>query len=207
MKRGRLRSSRRPPMPIRLLLALSEVLGSTCLRRFGVVQARTGDRSGAHRSAHGFWQEPTADLPDADHDGIRPRHHALQTSRGQPCLSWIDGGPDRNNSDRCYAKRARFMDKRRLIATRFQEGITHNTGAHQKTAEGLPAAYEGRRNQPHPFHHLPPIPAGSAPQRRCSTRHLKSPDASDGKGNGAYPPTTLDCGTAKHRHPRFGPVI
>ncbi|RNE96756.1 hypothetical protein TcG_12873 [Trypanosoma cruzi] len=54
MKRGHLRSPRRPPMRIRLLLALSEVLGSTCLRRFGVVQARTGDRSGAHRSAHGF---------------------------------------------------------------------------------------------------------------------------------------------------------
>ncbi|RNE98303.1 helicase-like protein [Trypanosoma cruzi] len=65
----------------------------------------------------------------------------------------------------------------------------------------------GGLRQPHPFHHLPPIPAGVAPHRRRFIKPLKSPDASDGKGNGVYPPTTLDCGTTKHRHRRFGPVI
>ncbi|KAF8279084.1 helicase-like protein [Trypanosoma cruzi] len=77
----------------------------------------------------------------------------------------------------------------------------------QKTAEGLPhAAHECWRRQLHSFRHLPPILTGSAPHRRRSIRYFKSPDAIVGKGNGAYPPTTLDCGTTNYRHPRFGPV-
>ncbi|RNC59248.1 selenocysteine-tRNA-specific elongation factor [Trypanosoma cruzi] len=80
-------------------------------------------------------------------------------------------------------------------------------GRPSRNGEGLPAAYESGRRQPHPFHHLPPFRTGVAPRRRCSIRSFKSPDAIVGKGDGAYPPTTLDCGTTKHRQFRFGPVI
>ncbi|RNC41151.1 selenocysteine-tRNA-specific elongation factor [Trypanosoma cruzi] len=77
-----------------------------------------------------------------------------------------------------------------------------------KTAEGLLAAsYESGRRQPHLFHHLPPLRTGIASHRRCSTRSFKLPDAIVEKGNGAYPPTTLDCGTTEHRHPRLGSVV
>ncbi|RNC34109.1 selenocysteine-tRNA-specific elongation factor [Trypanosoma cruzi] len=74
-------------------------------------------------------------------------------------------------------------------------------GRPPKNGEGLPAAYEGGRMQPHPFLY------GVAPHRRCSARSLKLPDAIVDKGSGAYPPTTLDCGTKNHRHLRFGPAI
>ncbi|RNC48547.1 helicase-like protein [Trypanosoma cruzi] len=59
----------------------------------------------------------------------------------------------------------------------------------------------------HPFHHFPPILTGVAQDRRRSIRSFKLPDAIVEKSNGAYPPTTLDCGTTNYRHPRFGPVI
>ncbi|RNC35840.1 selenocysteine-tRNA-specific elongation factor, partial [Trypanosoma cruzi] len=75
-----------------------------------------------------------------------------------------------------------------------------------KTAEGLPAAYGSGRRQPHPFHYLPPILTGSAPHRRRTIRYFKLPDPIVEKGNGAYPPTTLDCGTTEHRHLRFEPA-
>ncbi|RNC40526.1 helicase-like protein [Trypanosoma cruzi] len=48
----------------------------------------------------------------------------------------------------------------------------------------------------HPFHHFPPILTGVAPRRRHSIRYYKLPDEIVWKGNGAYPPTTLDCGMA-----------
>ncbi|EKF33452.1 hypothetical protein MOQ_002681 [Trypanosoma cruzi marinkellei] len=73
-----------------------------------------------------------------------------------------------------------------------------------KNGEGLPAAYEGRRRQPHPFHHVRPSRTGVAPHRRRSTRTFELPDTTVEEGCGAYPPTTLDCGTTNHRHPRFG---
>ncbi|RNC35072.1 hypothetical protein TcCL_Unassigned02076, partial [Trypanosoma cruzi] len=56
----------------------------------------------------------------------------------------------------------------------------------------------------HPFHHFPPILTGVAQDRRHSIRSFKLPDAIVEKSNGAYPPTTLDCGTTKHRHPALG---
>ncbi|KAF8287394.1 hypothetical protein TcYC6_0033880 [Trypanosoma cruzi] len=73
-----------------------------------------------------------------------------------------------------------------------------------KTAMGLPAAYGSGRRQPHSFHHLPSILTGIAPHRQCFIRYFELLDATAKKGNGAYPPTTLDCGTTEHRHPRFG---
>ncbi|ESS61213.1 putative cytochrome P450 [Trypanosoma cruzi Dm28c] len=69
------------------------------------------------------------------------------------------------------------------------------------------AAHDCRRRQLHPIRHLPPILTGVAPRRQCSTRSFKLPDEIVGKGDGAYPPTTLDCGTTKHRQFHFGPVI
>ncbi|RNC32838.1 selenocysteine-tRNA-specific elongation factor [Trypanosoma cruzi] len=71
----------------------------------------------------------------------------------------------------------------------------------------LAAFYEGGRRQPHPFHHLPLFRKDVAPHRRCSTRYYKLPDAIIEKRNGAYLLTTLDCGTTRHRHSRFGPAI
>ncbi|RNC51982.1 cytochrome P450 [Trypanosoma cruzi] len=41
-----------------------------------------------------------------------------------------------------------------------------------KNGEGLPAAYEGGRKQPHPFHHLPPLRTGVAPYRRHFIRYF-----------------------------------
>ncbi|RNC42684.1 selenocysteine-tRNA-specific elongation factor [Trypanosoma cruzi] len=75
-----------------------------------------------------------------------------------------------------------------------------------KTAEGPPhAAYGSGRRQPHSFHHLPPIPTGVAPRRRCPARCFELPDTIVEKGSGTYPPTTLDCVTS-HRRLRFGPA-
>ncbi|KAF8281705.1 hypothetical protein TcYC6_0005290 [Trypanosoma cruzi] len=37
--------------------------------------------AGSHRSLHEFGKDPTAGIPDAAHDGIRPRHPALQHLR------------------------------------------------------------------------------------------------------------------------------
>ncbi|KAF8283168.1 helicase-like protein [Trypanosoma cruzi] len=88
----------------------------------------------------------------------------------------------------CDANNAISLDTRHLHAMCAREGITHNTGALQKTAEGLlHAAHECWRRQPHPIRHLPPIRTGVAPRRRCSTLYFKLPDAIVGKGNGAYP--------------------
>ncbi|RNC57295.1 selenocysteine-tRNA-specific elongation factor [Trypanosoma cruzi] len=77
-------------------------------------------------------------------------------------------------------------------------------GRPSRNGEGLFAAsYESGRRQLHPFHHLPLFRKDVTPHRRCSIRYYKLPDAIIEKGNGAYPPTTLDCGTTKHRHLRF----
>ncbi|RNF00046.1 structural maintenance of chromosome protein 4 [Trypanosoma cruzi] len=70
-------------MRIRLLLAPWGRTRSNCLRRLCVVQTRTGDRSGVHRSVHGFWQGPAADLPDADCDKNRPQHIPPSTVRAR----------------------------------------------------------------------------------------------------------------------------
>ncbi|RNE98487.1 helicase-like protein [Trypanosoma cruzi] len=101
------------------------------------------------------------------------------------------------------------MDTTRLHATSatHPEEVTRGANGRQKTAEEAPAAHEGGRRQPHPFRHLPPVRTDVAPRRRRSIRYFKSPDAIVEKGNGAYPPTTLECGTANHRHPRLGPAI
>ncbi|KAF8301154.1 hypothetical protein TcYC6_0054990 [Trypanosoma cruzi] len=72
--------------------------------------------------------------------------------------------------------------------------------------ELIAASYEGERRQPHPFHHPPPVLTGVARNRRHFIRSLELPDAIIEKGDEAYPPTALDCGTTKHRHPRFGPA-
>ncbi|KAF8308080.1 putative protein kinase-like protein [Trypanosoma cruzi] len=59
--------------------------------------------------------------------------------RGRPSLSSIGEKP----SALCDAKDAISLDTRHLHAICAREGITHNTGVHQKTAEGLPhAAHE-----------------------------------------------------------------
>ncbi|KAF8299563.1 hypothetical protein TcYC6_0067190 [Trypanosoma cruzi] len=80
-------------------------------------------------------------------------------------------------------------------------------GRPSRNGEGLFAAsYESGRRRLHPFHHLPLFRKDVTPHRRCSIRYYKLPDAIIEKGNGAYPPTTLECGTTKHRHPRFGPA-
>ncbi|KAF8304764.1 putative cytochrome P450 [Trypanosoma cruzi] len=124
--------------------------------------------------------------------------------RGQPDLSWIGEKPNAL----CDANNVIPMDTRHLHAMCAREGINYNTGVHQKTAEGMPhAAHECWRRGLHPIRHLPPILTGSAPHRRCSTRSFKLPDEIVGKGDGAFLPTTLDCGTTKHRQFRFGPVI
>ncbi|ESS66080.1 cytochrome P450 [Trypanosoma cruzi Dm28c] len=96
---------------------------------------------------------------------------------------------DRRETQRTVrCQRAISLDTRHLHAMCAREGITHNTGALQKTAEGLlHAAHECGRRQPHPTRHLPPIRTGVAPRRRCSTLYFKLPDAIVGKGNGAYP--------------------
>ncbi|RNF11780.1 helicase-like protein [Trypanosoma cruzi] len=82
----------------------------------------------------------------------------------------------------CDANVVISLDTRHLHAMCAREGITHNTGVHQKTAEGMPhAAHECWRRELHP------ILTGSAPRRRCSTRSFKLPDEIVGKGDGAYP--------------------
>ncbi|RNF18371.1 helicase-like protein [Trypanosoma cruzi] len=88
----------------------------------------------------------------------------------------------------CDANVVISLATRHLHAICAREGINYNTGVHQKTAEGMPhAAHECWRRQLHPIRHLPPIPTGSAPHRRRSTRSFKLPDEIVGKGNGAYP--------------------
>ncbi|KAF8302233.1 hypothetical protein TcYC6_0048720 [Trypanosoma cruzi] len=111
----------------------------------------------------------------------------------------------RKNSDRCDVNFFTFICTMHLRAkyAAQPDGITCSADGHQKTAKGLPAAYEGGRWQPHPFHHLPPVLTGVAQNRRHSIRSLELPDAMVEKGKGAYPPTTLECGMAIHRHPRF----
>ncbi|RNF20437.1 hypothetical protein TcG_03683 [Trypanosoma cruzi] len=59
-------------------------------------------------------------------------------SRGWPGLSWIDGGPDRKNGDRCCAERAEFMDKRRPLATCAPQKVSQDKKERQKTARGRP---------------------------------------------------------------------
>ncbi|RNC46154.1 mitochondrial processing peptide beta subunit [Trypanosoma cruzi] len=104
--------------------------------------------------------------------------------RGQSSFSSIGEKPNAL----CDANVVIFLDTRHLHAMCVREGITHNTGAHQKTAEGLPhAAHECWRRQLHPTRHLPPIFTGSAPHRRCSIQCFKLPDAIVGKGDGDYP--------------------
>ncbi|RNC38260.1 peptide hydrolase, partial [Trypanosoma cruzi] len=48
------------------------------------VDWRGGSGAGSHRSLHEFWQDLTAGIPGAAHDGIRPRHPALRHSRPSP---------------------------------------------------------------------------------------------------------------------------
>ncbi|KAF8289805.1 hypothetical protein TcYC6_0009140 [Trypanosoma cruzi] len=87
-------------------------------------------------------------------------------------------------------------------------GSYSQRGRPSRNSEGLLAAsYESGRRRLHSFHHLPPLRTEVAPHRRCSIRYFRWLNAIDEKGNGAYPPTTLDCGTANHRHLRFGPAI
>ncbi|RNC56904.1 putative cytochrome P450 [Trypanosoma cruzi] len=129
----------------------------------------------------------------------------LTPFRGQ--LSLPRNGEGRNA--RCDASRVVFVDTTHLKATSDTqlEEVTRSADGRQETAEGLLAvSYESGRRQPHPFHHLPLLRTFVAPHRRRCIRYYKLPDAIVEKGNGAYPPRTLDCGTTKHRHPRFGPA-
>ncbi|KAF8284721.1 hypothetical protein TcYC6_0004580 [Trypanosoma cruzi] len=73
-------------------------------------------------------------------------------------------------------------------------------GGRQETAK---ADDGGRTHSPHP----PPRLAGVAPHRRRPIRSLRLPDAIVEKGNGAYAPAALDCGTTDRRHPCFGPAM
>ncbi|RNC34630.1 helicase-like protein, partial [Trypanosoma cruzi] len=133
----------------------------------------------------------------------------MMTTESSVPISELRARP-RNSNDRCDADCDVFMDATHPRATYAArpEGITHNAGVHQKTAEGLPhAAHECWRRGLHPFRQLPPTLTGSAPRRRRSTRSFELPDAIVEKGKGAYLPTTPDCGMTNYRHPRFGPVI
>ncbi|RNF06885.1 selenocysteine-tRNA-specific elongation factor [Trypanosoma cruzi] len=110
----------------------------------------------------------------------------MTPSRGRLGLSWIDGELDRCC---CDANCATIMDTTRLIATCAQKGFLRTTSERQKTTKGLPAAYEGGRRRPHPFHHLPPLRTEDvAPHRRFSIRSFESPHAIVKKRKGAYPP-------------------
>ncbi|KAF8275460.1 hypothetical protein TcBrA4_0138370 [Trypanosoma cruzi] len=128
----------------------------------------------------------------------------LTPSRGQPGLLWSGAQPNKNN-DCCDASCVVFMDTMHLHATcaaQPEELLAAQSAI--KNGEGLPAAYEGGRKQPHPFHHHPPIRTQDvAPCRRRFIRYFELPESTDEKGR-AYPPTTLDCGTTNLRHPRFG---
>ncbi|RNC34873.1 selenocysteine-tRNA-specific elongation factor [Trypanosoma cruzi] len=210
-------------MRIRLLFALSGLSGSNGHRWFGVVQTRTGDRSGAHRSVHGFWQGPTADLSDADRDNNRPQHIPPSTLRARLHMAVHEAGKHARATQPLVERRV-DQQKQRLSRSQLCRIYGHDASTRNvrsaasrdysqrsrplKNGEGLPAAYEGGRKQPHQFHHLPPIRTQDvAPYRRHFIRYFELPDAIDEKGNGAYPPTTLDYGTTNHRHPRLGQAI
>ncbi|ESS63477.1 hypothetical protein TCDM_08731 [Trypanosoma cruzi Dm28c] len=189
-------------MRIRLLFALSGLSGSNGHRRFGVAQTRTGDRSGAKRSVHGFWQAlprtfRTLIAITTDPSISRPPHFVpaftcpftrLTPLRGQPSLLWSGAQPNKNN-DCCDVSCVVFMDTTHLHATcaaQPEELLAAQSAI--KNGEGLPTAYEGGRIQPHPFHHHPPIRTQDvAPCRRRSIRYFELPEPIVGKGNGAYP--------------------
>ncbi|RNF13633.1 selenocysteine-tRNA-specific elongation factor [Trypanosoma cruzi] len=211
-------------MRIRLLFALSGRSGSSCHRRFGVVQTRTGDGSGAHRSAHGFWQGPTADLPDADRDNNRPQHIPPSTLRARLQMAVHEADTFARATQPLVERRVNQTKTTivampivsylwtRCIYTRRAQRSQRNYSQRSlslKNGVGLLAAScESGRIQPHPFHHRPPIRAQDvAPCRRRSIRSFKLPEEIVERGNGAYLLTTLDCGTAKHRHHRFGPAM
>ncbi|RNC51265.1 putative cytochrome P450 [Trypanosoma cruzi] len=122
----------------------------------------------------------------------------LTPLRGQPSFSRNGEGRNDCRDAGCVA----FVGTKRLHAMpeAHPEEFTRSADGREKAAEGPPAAYEGGRQQPHPFHRLPP----SAPHHRRFIRTFELPDAIVEKGNGAYPLPTLDCGT-KHRQFRRGP--
>ncbi|RNC53195.1 selenocysteine-tRNA-specific elongation factor [Trypanosoma cruzi] len=189
-------------MRIRLLFALSGLSGSNGHRRFCVVQTRAGDRTGAHRSVHGFWQGPTADLPDADRDNNRPQHIPPSTLRARLHMS-VHEADEHARATQPLVERRVTQQKQRLSRCQLCRIYGHDASTRNvrsaasrdysqrsrplKNGEGLPAAYEGGRKQPHPFHHLPPILTGIAPCRRHFIRYFESPETIDEKGNGAYP--------------------
>ncbi|RNC33955.1 SH3 domain protein [Trypanosoma cruzi] len=105
------------------------------------------------------------------------------SSRGWPGLSWIDGGPDNENSDRYSAERAEYMDKRRPLATCAPKKSFPKQKRTPKNGERPPAADEGGRRRPNPFRHPPPNPTEDvAPHRRRPIRSSKLPNAIDEEG-------------------------
>ncbi|RNC45087.1 helicase-like protein [Trypanosoma cruzi] len=102
----------------------------------------------------------------------------------------------------CDANNVISLDTRRLHAMCVREGITIQAPI-KKRPRGcrtpLMNADDRSSIQSATSHQ-----SSQAARRRCSSLYFKSPDAIVGKGNGDYPPTTLDCGTANYRHPRFG---
>ncbi|RNF03940.1 helicase-like protein, partial [Trypanosoma cruzi] len=146
-----------------------------------------------------FWQGPTADLPVAD-DNYWVQRSDLRTAR-----------PSTHATAKIFAMpTVSYLWTRRIHVQRTQhdpKGIARSADGRQKRQWGCPPLMGVEDGSPsHLFRHHPPNLTGIAPHRRCSIRYLKLPDTIVGKGNGAYPPTTLDCGTTNHRHPRFGPA-
>ncbi|RNC51348.1 selenocysteine-tRNA-specific elongation factor, partial [Trypanosoma cruzi] len=163
------------------IFALSGLSGSNGHRWFGVVQTRTGDRSGAHRSVHGFWQGPTADLSDADRDNNRPQHIPPSTLRARLHMA-VHEADEHARATQPLVERRVTQQKQRLSRSQLCRIYGHDASTRNvrsaacrdysqrtrplKNGEGLPAAYESGRKQPHPFHHLPPLRTGVAPYRR-----------------------------------------
>ncbi|KAF8284330.1 hypothetical protein TcBrA4_0055420 [Trypanosoma cruzi] len=102
-------------------------------------------------------------------------------SRGWPGLPWIDGGPDRKNSDRCCAERAEFMDKRRPLATCAPQKVSQDKKERQKTARGRPPlmkADDGGHTHSATHHQTPQKTShrtadASSDRPNCPTRSTK----------------------------------
>ncbi|KAF8275297.1 hypothetical protein TcBrA4_0136540 [Trypanosoma cruzi] len=164
-------------MRIRLFFALSGLSGSNGHRRFGVVQTRTGDRSGAHRSAHGFWQGPAADLPDADRDNNRPQHIPPSTLRARLHMAvheadtfarstqpLVERRATNKNNDCCDVSCVVFMDTTHLHATcaaQPEELLAAQSAI--KKRRGASGCLRGRKNT---APSIPPSPTNPRTRRR-----------------------------------------
>ncbi|RNC36124.1 helicase-like protein [Trypanosoma cruzi] len=128
----------------------------------------------------------------------------MTPSRGPPSLSWDGEG----RSVRCDVNGVKCTGTTHPRATyaAWPEEIARSADGRQKRQRGCPPLMGADDGSLHPFHRLRPFRTEVAPHRRHSIRYFELPDAIVEKGNGAYPPTTLDCGTTNYRHPRFGPA-